>query len=114
MEAIYDRNGKLVAWGERDTIYDTNLNHIAFRDGFRIFAYDSHHLGWLWDGYIRDRQGYAVGFTSSANSFPALPLKEPANTPPVRPSPISHPSPQKAPSLPVLMNAWSDWRGFLK
>jgi len=88
--AIFDRSGIARFFISESVIYDYSGRPVAFLEGENIASYSGKHLGWFHDGFVRDANGDAIGFTERALRGPITPI--PA-IPPIPPIPAIPPIP---------------------
>jgi hypothetical protein len=73
---FYDRSGTAVAYCENgEHIYLFSGESVAFLDGDAVYSFSGEHLGWFEDGWIRDKAGHCVFFTSDAKGGPVKTVK---------------------------------------
>ena len=73
---FYSKSGEPIAYTEDGQhIYMFSGRPAAFLSGDAIYLFSGKHIGWFEDGWIRDRQGRAVFFTSDAYGGPIKPVK---------------------------------------
>lgn len=115
MEPVFDPNGEVVAWLNRDVIHGLNGVALVFINNHNVVSYSGLHLGFLDRGLLRDHAGDVVAFVRGAHGGPILPVP---HVPPVPPVPHVPPVPPVAPVPPVRSVAsldWSqlDWHSFV-
>lgn len=66
---LFGRNGEPIAYiahQEGNTIYTFAGKPCAYiDDSNNIYGFNGKHLGWFEDDFVRDHQGYRIGFTES-------------------------------------------------
>ena len=64
MQAIYDKNSRLVGWADAQDhmLFDTNMNWIGFIDNAYVFSRYSNWLGAYYNGSFVDRNGRPVAW----------------------------------------------------
>lgn len=73
---FYDSSGSPVAYCEdREHIFLFSGEPVAFLDNNAVYSFSGEHLGWFEDGWIRDKSGHCVFFTSDATGGPVKPAK---------------------------------------
>jgi hypothetical protein len=71
---FYDHTGRPVAYtDDGENIYLWGGRPVAFLSDDRVYSFSGRFVGWFWDGWIRDRYGDCVLFTSEATGGPAKP-----------------------------------------
>ena len=109
-KVIFNRQGAAKAFLLDGTFYDYEGQPIAFLydDNF-VVSYTGKHLGWFYNGYIRDFKGDAVGYAIGARLGPVTPAD--AGKPPRMPSKLGTPparvEPKETEETGVLSYAWS-------
>jgi hypothetical protein len=74
MEPLWDKNGSVVGWMDKDEVLDPDGRYRAFINGNSVYAYSGgEHIGWFEQGWIWDSNNDALVFTSSATGGPARP-----------------------------------------
>jgi len=78
--AYYNREGRPIAWlsdnGDYPSIFLFDGTPVAWIADNALYDYAGRCLGWLEDGWVRDRSGNAVFFTSEATGGPAKPARQ--------------------------------------
>jgi hypothetical protein len=108
MDAIYDREGKTVAWRRRDVVYALDGRARGFIANRGLHTLKGDYLGRFEDGVFRDPRGRILGYEDGASGAGMLPLPLPK---PVAPPPqLRPPEPAFAPGSqsPFRSNTWSD------
>lgn len=115
MEPIFDRQGRTVGWFENGVIHEHSGHARAFVDNGVVVSYRAQHLGWLDQGYFRDRHGDAVGFIRGARSGPLPPHISEPPVPPVLNVPPAPPVAPMPPAPAAPSQSWSslDWEHYL-
>jgi hypothetical protein len=108
MEAIYDRNSRVVAWRQSNNIFHINGLHTAVIRGNQVYGHRGQHLGVFKNGLFRDHRGCVVAFMNGASGGPVLPIPSVSPVPPVPAVPSVPPVPA-VPSLSWGMN----WQEFI-
>lgn len=73
---FYSKSGKTIAYTEDEQhISLFSGRPVAFLSGNAVYSFSGKHIGWFEDGWIRDRKGKAVFFTSDAYGGPIKPVK---------------------------------------
>lgn len=73
---LYDRRGRAVAYiYEGQYVYLYSGKPVAWLSDEHLYAYNGTYLGWLESGWVRDRQGHCVFFTTEATGGPAKPAR---------------------------------------
>lgn len=80
-------------------IYDYSGRPVALLDGENIVSYSGKHLGWFHDGFVRDANGDAVGFTEGAHGGPITPIPAIPPIPPIPAIPLIPSIPPIPPSF---------------
>jgi hypothetical protein len=117
LEAIYDREGRAVAWRRRDAIHDAEGRLRAFIHDHAVFTYAGEYLGRYEDGFYRDARGAAVAFEDGATGGPLPPPTiERDAIAPVPELPRPAPTVTAPPPPPIRPRRWSDtgWEAFLR
>lgn len=105
---FYDRTGAAVAYSDdRENIFSFNGEAVAYLDADAIYSFRGVLLGWLENGWLRDRDGRCVAFTDHAVGGPQRPWKKAIPT--ALPQQSLPAKEQKDPRTlrPVHSNAWS-------
>lgn len=116
MEAIFDSEGKTVAWRSKETVFDLDGTPRAYFRGGILSTYTGDFLGRYEDGFYRDDQGRPVAFQVDATGGPILPTPQPL---PIAPVPVYPAAPQQTatPPPPPRMRAmrWSPitWEQYI-
>ncbi len=115
MEAIYDRNGKLVGWLEQDIVYSVDGCPRAFMRGGAVYSFGSAYLGWFDRGYFRDGTGAAVAWVRGAHGGPAAPAPTAPTDRPFLQFALLPSLPPLPPLRPVPSRVWSAvaWADYL-
>jgi len=69
---LYNSDGAAIAYIDTDdemTIYLWKGQPVAYLEKGSVWGFNGEHLGWLSQGIIRDRRGYAVGCLKDAVSM---------------------------------------------
>jgi hypothetical protein len=107
MIAIYDRQGKTVAWLHDNAIVDRANQCRAFiREGC-VMSYHGTYLGEFADEFFWDRSGYAIAFVQGARRGPTTPITEIPPIPPIPPILPIPPMPPISPIPPPHLTSWS-------
>lgn len=73
---FYSKLGAPVAYMEDGRhIYLFSGKPVAFLSGNAVYLFSGKHIGWFEDGWIRNRVGKAVFFTTNASGGPIRPVK---------------------------------------
>ena len=73
---FYDKSGRPIAYmADGQHIYLFSGKPVAFLSGNAVYSFSGRHLGWFEDGWVRDKAGKCVFFTSDANGGPVKPVK---------------------------------------
>ena len=73
---FYSNSGQPIAYTEDDQhLYLFSGEPVAYLSGDAIYSFSGEHLGWFEDGWIRDKEGKCVFFTSYARGGPLKPFK---------------------------------------
>jgi hypothetical protein len=107
MDAIYDRDGKTVAWRRRDVVFDTAGTPVGLIHDRCLHDTRGRYLGRFEDGWYRDAAGKAVGCEANATGGPVPPLPERGAIEP--PHGLRPPEPvfEQAPRAPMRLLSWS-------
>ncbi|GCD20939.1 hypothetical protein CTKZ_25010 [Cellulomonas algicola] len=109
MDALYGRNGQVVAWLDSDRILDLHGRHMGWIHNEMIVD-QGRVRGWFMSGWIRDTSGGAVAFSGEANGFG--PVKPVRGVRPVRPvrsvRPVKPVWPVR-PTRPTVTSSWSPY-----
>jgi hypothetical protein len=77
---FYNHKGRPVAWisdnQDYPSIFLFDGTPVAWISEDAIYDYSGKYLGWLQDGWARDRSGAAVFFTGEATGGPAKPARQ--------------------------------------
>lgn len=115
-DAIFDASGAVVAWRNRDLVYDRGGHPVAFIWDRGVFRFDGRCIGWYLDGVFWAPDGRAVGLARGATGGPPPPARyEPLVAPRFRPDPPV-PRPARVPEPPRMRTPrWSalSWQAFL-
>ena len=103
---IFDSSGIARFFISEGVIYDYSGRPVAFLEGENIVSYPGKHLGWFHDGFVRDANGDAIGFTERAHRGPITPI--PAILP-IPPIPAITPIPPILPISPIPPNFSFIW-----
>jgi hypothetical protein len=117
MKAIFDKQGKSIAWLDNCYIYNLTGHQImVFVECDCVFTYKGKCLGLFTSGFFRDSDGYAVAFIKGASVGPMLPNLELPPLPPFPQATIFPPLVSLPPWLPADRMEWSSltWNQFLK
>jgi len=87
----------------------------SFVEDGTVFSYLAQHLGEFYDGFFRDRAGYAVAFVEGADGGPLLPITQPPPVTPILQTPPIQPITPIPPLAPLGTLSWSGltWDDFL-
>ena len=105
---FYDAHGEPSAYMQDGTnIYLVTGEPVAYVDSRSVYSFRGHHLGWYIDGWVWDRHGQAVLFTSGAIGGPALPKRR--ELPGIPPSLVLPPRTERQmqSGRPGLSSTWS-------
>ena len=73
---FYDRNGKPVAYTEDEIhVYLFTGEPVAYFVEDAVYGFNGKHLGWLYNGWIRDLHGECVFFSENASGGPGKPAR---------------------------------------
>jgi len=73
---FYNKSGKPIAYtSDGEYLYLFNGKPVAFLSGNAVYSFSGKHIGWFEDGWIRDKNGKCVFFTSEASGGPVKPVK---------------------------------------
>ena len=113
--AFYDAHGRPTAWiGENQnypSIYLFDGKPVAWMAEDFVYSYSGRYLGWFQNGWIWDRQGQPVFFTSSASGGPVRPVRM---VRPVRSARAARPvrsAREARPARPTRKQSWSPLSG---
>ncbi len=106
MQAIYNQQGRTVAWLSSKDLYDIKGYFIGYLKGNAVLNRSSEHCGTLKQSFFRGRDGYVVAFLDSAKKGPVLPAKKPS---PPKPSKKSKPLVKSSPTTPSAKPFKSRW-----
>jgi len=105
---IYNKKGKASYYVDHDKIhiYDWAGNPLCFVEKGAIFNFNALLLGWLDEGWVRDREGKCVGFVESGPGGPNPPRTKTPTSPPAEKKeppekPAVEPLTERAPRRPV-------------
>lgn len=74
---FYDKSGTPIAYMEDGKhIYLFSGKPVAYLSGNAVYSFLGSHLGWFENGWIRDKGGQCVFFTSDADGRPVKPVKQ--------------------------------------
>lgn len=104
---IIDSSGRARFFISEDVIYDYSGRPVAFLDAEDIVSYSGKHLGWFHDGFVRDANGDAVGFTERARGGPITPIAAIPPIPPISAIPPIPPISPIPPIPPIFSLQWS-------
>ena len=107
---IYNQKGKTSYFVDADKIhvYDWAGNPVAFIDRGAIMTFSLTHLGWLDEGWVRDKEGKCVGFTEGGPGGPNPPrTKPPADPPAEKKEPPEKPEVKELPERAPRRAVWS-------
>jgi len=115
MEAIFNRNGIVVAWLQNGEIFNLHGNNIGFINFDSVRNLNSEYKGNFTNGFFRDRNGNAVAFINGANNGPLPPIPQIPPVPPIPNIPNIHPIPSIPPIPPLPSWNWShlSWNEFI-
>lgn len=72
-ETLYDNTGTPIAYldtNDRNTIFLWNGVPVAYIDkDYAVYGFNGMHLGWYFNGYMRDLNGFIVGFNRQSASI---------------------------------------------
>lgn len=109
METLYNKNGDPIAYlnDDNEHIYLFNGQPVAYLKDESVYNYRGRYLGWKYEGWYFDRNGYRAFFTECAVGGPIKPIKK---IKPVRA--IKNIRPIKSikevrPNKPIRLLAWS-------
>jgi hypothetical protein len=104
---LYGRDGRATHYvDDNNTFYTWSGQPIGFVNGEEVYTSTSRHVGRLSGGWVRDKSGNAVAFTSGATGGPIPPIpaiKAIPAIPPIRGIPQIPP----IPPIPTL-----GWSGY--
>jgi hypothetical protein len=109
-KVIYDRQGVAKIFLLEGTFYDIEGLPLAFLYGdSSIVSYLGRHLGWFYNGYVRDLRGDAVGFADGARLGPVVPpvTGKPVRMPTSLSTPTARVAPREAQQMLVMSYVWS-------
>ena len=73
---FYNRTGKPVAYTEDDThVFLFTGEPVAYFVENAVYGFNGKHLGWFYNGWIRDLNGRCVFFSEEASGGPAKPAR---------------------------------------
>ena len=77
MATFYNRQGQAIAYINDDSeyIYLYNGTPVAWLSGENIYAYSGRYLGWIYNGWIYDRNGNPAFFTENSVGGPTRPAR---------------------------------------
>ena len=110
MQAIYNKQGRIVGWLSGKDLYSTSGYFIGYLIDNAVYNSKSQYCGILKQSFFRDISGHVVAFLKGAKNGPALPSK---------PTKKSRPSTKVAPPAPTPKPSkygWSKlgWQVFLQ
>jgi hypothetical protein len=75
---LWDSHGQAVAYiaDDKESIYLTDGTPVAWLSGNAVYTYRGKLLGWLWEGWIFDRDGKCVLFTEHAQPGAPRPFRQ--------------------------------------
>jgi hypothetical protein len=75
---LWDSHGKAVAYiaDDKESIYLSDGTPVAWLSGNGIYTYRGKLLGWMWEGWIFDRDGKCVLFTERAQPGAPKPFRQ--------------------------------------
>ncbi|MEL4456940.1 4-fold beta flower protein [Lutimonas vermicola] len=115
MQAIYNRQGQVVAWLNGKDLYDIKGNFIGFFIGHAVYNSNATYSGILNQSFFRDIDGRVVAFMNGAKNGPALPsLKSKPSRPIKKPRPSTKVAPPPPSPKPPKFG-WSklQWEDFM-
>lgn len=103
---FYNRSGTAVAYWNDKHLRAWNGTPIAIVQNDAIYSLKGKHIGYLRDGWIRDKSGHAVSFSEDASGGPLAPVRQ---IPPIRPIAPIAPIPPLMPLAPLMPAASLTW-----
>lgn len=108
---FYDHTGMPIAWIGDNTDYISiflfNGRPVAWSDGEAIYSYSGRYLGWIEDGWIFDKAGKRVFYTSEASGGPAKPARKARPARGARGARPARGARQARPARPARSSSWS-------
>lgn len=116
MEAVFNLDGRTVAWLNEETVYDIDGTPVALLRGNAAYNYYGEQFGFFIHGFFFDGDGNAVGFIRDAQGGPFKPPVQPSPPQPVLETPPASPVLPMAETPPVPTLFWSefDWDEFVE
>lgn len=120
MEAVYDKNNRLVSWMNSDTrnVFDTNMTWVGFVSSENFFSTNGHWLGAFKNNSFVDKKGKVVAYIRGASPKSILPPIRPLKPlTPIRPLKPLKPLKPLTPLRPLPpLGGWSmlSWDTYLK
>jgi hypothetical protein len=77
VETFYNKNGHAIAYIADDdkSIYLFDGTPVAYLNNEDVYAYRGRYLGWMYNGWVYDRNGNPIFFTEKASGGPSKPMK---------------------------------------
>lgn len=108
---FYNHEGRPIAWvGDNQdypSIFLFDGTPVAWIADDALYDYSGRYLGWLQDGWVRDRYGDAVFFTAEASGGPAKPARQARPTRGARGARPARGAREARPARPARSTAWS-------
>jgi hypothetical protein len=110
MNAVFNRNGRTIAWLNGTEIFDINGISIDFLNNQAVYNLQGNYKGTFTDVFFRDYTGNAVAYIQGASNGPVPPVPPIQNIPPI------HPIPEIQPVSPIPSFNWSniDWNEYIR
>jgi hypothetical protein len=115
MEPIFDADGSVVAWLNREVVHGLDGKALVFVENAGVYSYDGKQRGTFSSGYFREASGNAVAFVGNAQGSPALPFPKLTPLPPL-PALLPLQPIHDVPAIPPIPTlAWStmSWEDFI-
>jgi hypothetical protein len=115
MDALFNKNGKTIAWLEKDKIYNLKGKNLLVINKNNVYNINGKHKGKFEGGYIWDKKGNAIAFIMEAKGGPLLPIPEIPPIPSIHEIPPIPSIAEIPPISPLKSLNWSkqNWDEFL-
>ena len=111
MTTFYDKSGRPVVYCHDEVhVYAFSGEPLAYFRTNSVYSFNGSHVGWYLNGWIYDREGFALVFSEKSRGGPLRPLKK---LKPLRSLRMLRPLKsirENRPLRPLLRSQWSSLR----